>query len=259
MLVDSCATPSTRPPAMPARTVPRAQPRAPARRRAATPSAPCAPTSPSTAPGAASTASPRCPRARRPSPRSSTRWPSGARRRPKTIPSRLSTRTQRLRARGPRCIAASRALFAGSKAAPSTTLSCPVSRPRHTFSTSAPSSNRSPVYVAPALPTRRRHACSPASATRVLDHRHVGPEELGPLRMPRVLPGQQVPPRGLQVRLGLPAKGMRRRLAHRRPGALAPIRHIVRVLSQPPPGALRIATQRSRRHPRLRIPPRHPE
>ena len=34
---------------------------------------------------------------------------------------------------------------AGSKAAPSTTLSRPVSRPRGTFSTSAPSSSRRPV------------------------------------------------------------------------------------------------------------------
>ena len=90
-----------------------------------------------------------------------------------------------------------------------------------------------------------------------LDHRHVGPEQFGPPWMPRVLPGQQVPSHSLQVRRALPAKRMRRRLAHRRPGALAPVRDIVRVLSQPPPCALRIATQRSRRHPRLRIPRHH--
>ena len=75
-------------------------------------------------------------------------------------------RTQPLRARTPCRIATSRPLSAGSKAAPSITLICPVSWPRHTFSTSAPSSSRKPVNVAPALRSTRRHACSPGSATR---------------------------------------------------------------------------------------------
>ena len=68
---------------------------------------------------------------------------------------------------------------------------------------------------------------------------------------------QQVPPRRLQVGLGLPAKGKRRRLARRRPGARAPVRDIVRVLSQPPPGPPRVAILRSRRHPPPRSPRRH--
>ena len=92
-----------------------------------------------------------------------------------------------------------------------------------------------------------------------LDHRHVRPEEFGPLRMPRILPGQQVPPCSVQVGLCLPAKGMWRRLAHRRPGARAPLREIVRVLSQPPPGAPRTATRPSRRHPRLSDTRHRPE
>ena len=63
-----------------------------------------------------------------------------------------------------------------------------------------------------------------------LDHRHVGSEQFGPPRMPRVLPGQQLPPRSIQVPLALPAKGMRRRPAHRRPGTLAPVRDISKYL-----------------------------
>ena len=87
-----------------------------------------------------------------------------------------------------------------------------------------------------------------------LDHRDIGPEEFRPLRIARVLPGQQVPPRRLQVGLDLAAKEVRRRLAYRRPGMGPPVRNIVRAVHQSPPAPLRVATLRSPRHPRFRIP-----
>ena len=51
-----------------------------------------------------------------------------------------------------------------------------------------------------------------------LDRRHVESEGDGPLRMARVYPRHQVPPRRLQVGLRLPAKDIGRRLDEHSPG-----------------------------------------
>ena len=165
------------------------------------------------------------------------------------MPSRLSTRSQPLRAPTPWRAATSRPLSAGSNAAPSSTLSCPVSRPpphlQHQRAVEqAQSRERRTGSAHKVPPPMLRGLRDPR-----LDHRRVGPEQLRPLRMVRVFPGQQAPARRLEVRLALPAKGVRRRLAHRRPGARAPVRDIVRVLAQPPPGTLRTASLHCRRHP----------
>ena len=95
------------------------------------------------------------------------RTPPGHSFRPRWLP--CARVTQRRRPPAPFAVATSRPLSAGSKAAPSSTLICPVSRPRRTFSTSAPSSSRRPVKRAPALRRRRRHEClpcGPGPATR---------------------------------------------------------------------------------------------
>ena len=98
----------------------------------------------------------------------------------------------------------------------------------------------------------------PAALRRVhgarIYHRHIGPEGRAARRELPVLPGQEIPPRRLQVGDRLPAQGKRGRLDDRFGAVRAPVRDIVGVGSQLPPSLPPVSNLCPRLHSDLHIP-----
>ena len=177
--------------------------------------------------------------------------------RTKTVSSRLSTRVHSLGLDAPARGAISRPLRAGSKAAPSVTLISFDSRPRATLMMSPPSRSRRPQNVAPDLTTTRNSACSVNSPTSSARPSSIGtPAQNGAACSfsHGASPRQQVPPRRLQVGDGLRAKRKRRRLVDHRPAIGAPVRDVVRVGPQQPPGPPPVVHLRTFVRPQLHDP-----